>query len=59
MIRKNEKPQGARFCVLRGGSYIVNARYVRSANRFNFRPVGRSYINGLRVVMEIRSLSSK
>jgi len=36
--------------VLRGGSWYVDANYLRSANRFDVTPVGRSIVMGFRVV---------
>jgi formylglycine-generating enzyme required for sulfatase activity len=42
--------------VLRGGSYLNSARYVRSANRSNYRPDARYLYIGLRVAMEIKRM---
>ena len=36
-------------CVLRGGSWLLNPRYCRSATRFNYRPDDRDFISGFRV----------
>ena len=41
--------------VLRGGSFLYDANYCRSAIRFSYTPVSRSDV-GFRVVMSARTL---
>jgi formylglycine-generating enzyme required for sulfatase activity len=40
--------------VLRGGSFLYNARFVRSAYRYSLQPVNRYYVNGFRVARTYR-----
>ena len=46
-------PKGARFRVLRGGSWYYRPQYCRSAHRESSLPLKRDYDMGLRVVVEV------
>jgi formylglycine-generating enzyme required for sulfatase activity len=56
MIRKDRNNSQKHLRVLRGGSWLNFARFVRSADRSDDWPVERYNYNGLRVVMEIKRI---
>jgi formylglycine-generating enzyme required for sulfatase activity len=56
MIRKDRNNPQRHLRVLRGGSYLIFARFVRSAIRLNYRPGNRDSSFGLRVAMEIKRI---
>jgi formylglycine-generating enzyme required for sulfatase activity len=56
VIRKDRNNSQKYLRVLRGGSYDIIARFVRSANRFYDRPDDRYSDVGFRPAMEIKRI---
>lgn len=48
-------PSGQAYHVLRGGSWLVYARFSRSANRFRYAPDRRDFYTGFRMCLALRT----